>query len=180
MADQPSLSQQAEIAAVVRRWRTIIITIAFILPSIAVFLVYATRTSPDSFFVRAYLHFLGVPRSALSPWTAGEWIVGVLSTPLLALAVNWPLMLFAKHLPRHIAPYWRDMRFGDAAMIASTAGLFLLYGFFFVVLPGDILQNAGAGASFLAPLIWLAGWMFLVIVHNLTTAIMKVRLRASR
>jgi hypothetical protein len=172
--DQPLPLEGVEIRAMVRRWRAIIIGIAFALPIISVVLEQAARAFPDSDFVMIYLQFLGVPRRLVRPYNAAGWW-GILASPILALVFNWPLLVFATRITTHITRYWPHRRAATVATVVSTLGLVVLYGFFFVRLPSDSFFNAGAGVPFLAPFIWLIGWLFVLAVLKLGLAIVKFR-----
>lgn len=86
----------------VRHWRAMIVGVAFVLSIVSVALEQVTRAFLDSAFAIAYLRFLGVPRSRVAPFDAGEWFLGVLLSPLLALVFNWPLLVLAARIERHI------------------------------------------------------------------------------
>jgi hypothetical protein len=167
------LPEQVEIAALARRWRAIIIAIAFLLPIASVALEQATRAFPDSAFAIAYLGFLGVPRSGIVPFDGAGIVLGVTFSPVTALVFNWPLLVFAARDERHITRYWPHTRAATAAMTMSTIGLLVLYGIFFALLPSDSLLHAGAGVPFAAPFIWLLGWLFVLASQALGLAIIK-------
>jgi hypothetical protein len=120
--------QPNDAGAMIRRWRRIIVIVAFALPAIMVICAALIVAYPGSWFARLWLAEASSVRVSYKEIFSGGQLLGLLVTVLLfGISLDWPFFVLAARIKRNVLKHWPNARAAQAAIVGGLAGLLIPY-----------------------------------------------------
>jgi hypothetical protein len=151
---QPLIQPETEPPrAVIRRWKLIVVAVAFGFPIVELIIVTMIQLYPRSSFAD-FIRGNSFPRTLIQPFDAFDLPSLALGLTLLTVLYNWPFFVLAARVKRTFVKYWPNDTAAKAAIIGGLIGLSMPYvlwwGVFVppltVPLVHEFVQDRGQGA----------------------------------
>ena len=168
--------------SVIRRWRLILVAVAFAFSFAEQMAVRLIETYPDFVLSRAYLRATGFPRASICGRDGVNVFAQLLLILVLAIEINWPYFVLAASVRRIVLKHWPNAIIARAAMIGGLMGLVIPSVPLYALLPLDDIANLcvhrGAGASFLVLVFWPIAGLLCYIGLKLGPLALRLRERS--